>query len=216
MPRSGTRWLSFQLRDRGLDIGHERFRPFGLVSSVHAGMGEATGVLCAGSDTRYYKVVHLTRHPLKVISSCCTLTQECQEFFRANVNGLPPTVPDEQMPYFHPQRVQFWMAAYVGWNLKIQRTWRGAPRFQTEQLCSDEGQWNALCQYIGCIPGELPSMETVDTDRANSKKYLYKAPLDWEELGGIDGGGAAIMLKLAQQLGYETETTLPMPAKDQS
>lgn len=202
MPRSGTRWLAFQLRDKGLDVGHERFRPFGLVSSLHTGMGDCDGVQCAGADTRYFHVAHLVRHPLKVISSCCTLTQTCQEYIKANLWGLPASIPDD-VPYFDKRRLQFWMMAYVGWNMKIQRTWRGAPVFRLEDLTTDAGAWNGLCHYIGLHPDESAPSASDDTDRANSKLHLYRQPLTWDELADADGAGLSIVVKFTKKLGYE-------------
>jgi hypothetical protein len=198
-PSSGTHFVQRVLVEHGMDVGHEKFRPDGIVSSIHVGCGGAAfGVICAGPATKYGKVIHVVREPLKTISSSCTMNNEAQEFLKGNVE-LPPSMPDS-IPLYAGQRIQFWTWSWIMWNRRIEKLFEPVARFRVEQLSTVEG-WEEFATLVG-VP-EIGSPPAPGKDY--SRKHMYNEPLNWSVIKHTDPKAHELALMLAREYGYEYE-----------
>ncbi len=222
-PRSGTRWLWEVLRAHGLDLGHEYFRPGGVVSSLHTGRGRLdSGIVdgseytryTAGAGTNYGTVIHLMRDTLSCISSLRTMSRNMWQFALDNCPPLEDyELPDDRAHGFDdPVRIRFAMAFNLAWNLKVQNQWARPLIYKLEDLTTDRRVWNRLCEAVGVIPrGELYDSETRCPSRlwkgeaVHSKVHLYKTKLTWDDLMSVDDHLCGMLLQHAKKAGYLKE-----------
>ncbi len=180
-PRSGTHFYAELLQVQGLAVKHEAMGEYGCVSSLFCVDDRRFDYMATGnygpifSEYRFKRILHLVRHPLKVITSLAYQMPDVfwswQEYFTGIV------VRDDSGTWKAPtieQAAAFWL------------TWTGIVDRLTEEVVPLEA----------CI-GRRPPVAA--GDRARRPLGLAGKIATVEELGAEAGG---VVLK-ANRYGYE-------------
>jgi len=183
-PRSATGYTAALLRLLGQDVGHETVGRDGCVSWLHAAPGGSVPWLNAPvTDYAFSPLLHQVRHPLGVIASSVTLTDEAWRYIHDRVG--------------HPgggSRLRWAMHSYVAWNDLIEKI-HPALFYRVEDLKRPE-TLAAFCDALGVdVPEALPQLpETV-----NSRPH---EPVTWSALKALDKKLYRRVRKLARRYGY--------------
>jgi hypothetical protein len=198
-PRSGTQFLWREMRARGMDLGHEIFRPDGLISSIHVGTGVVDGRICAGNQTRYSLVIHQVRQPRLTICSLCTFGEHGLTYLSGNVERDLGPVPSNDVPLYDPTRVRFSMLVWLEWNRKIEADFQVDARFRVEDL-SSQPAWGNLCDVVGLPPSDPPEAGDFNTNRKLFNEYL-----PWDQMAAADCRVAEEVQEMARRYGYDVD-----------
>jgi hypothetical protein len=188
-----------------MDVGHELFRPGGVVSWPHAGTGECWGRSCAGKLTSYDRVLHQVRAPLPTISSSCTEHPLARDYIRGNVSREMPDTPSDITirpgdPVYTPDRILFSMLSYVVWHRKIMDEWEPEGRFRVEDLV-DRQSWLKFAVLVR-LPQTKWGQPPEEPGNTATRKEFYGKELTWEQLDEVDRGAADEVRELALEFGY--------------
>lgn len=184
--RSGTHYMSHLMSAMGYDLPHERLGKDGAASWKHIVNG--TFVNRKG-DRRteirgdvFGRIIHVVRHPMRVISSMQTFGPATWRFMAEHVAvDLDAPLPIRGMQ------------AWVEWNLLVER--RAHWRFQIEMLSQ---QFDEFCRQAG-LP--VCSMPVVPNSAADSRVKRYR-PLGWDRLRAFDSIHAERVRDMAITYGY--------------
>jgi hypothetical protein len=184
--RSGTHYMSYLMCAMGFDLPHERVGRDGTASWKHI----VTGTFINRKGDRrteirsegFARILHIVRHPLKVISSMQTFGPATWRYMAEHA------AIDADAPL--PIRG---MHAWVEWNrlVEIQAHWR----FQIESL---PHQFDEFCRQAG-VPGR--SIPIIPDAAADSRVKRYR-PLAWDQLRAADALQAERVRDMANAYGY--------------
>jgi hypothetical protein len=170
----------------GYDFPHERVGKDGAASWKHIvtgtfinRKGNRKSEICSEGFT---SILHVVRHPLKVISSMQTFGPATWRYM-----GEHAAIDTEA-----PVLIRG-MQAWVEWNRLVER--RAHWRFQIENLPS---QFDEFCRQAG-IPAR--SMPVVPDTAADSRAKRYR-PVTWEKLRAADAFQAELVREMATAYGY--------------
>ena len=169
MPRSGTGFISKLLTEAGIPCGHESVYGFdkqgtkGEVIKVNFGKQgnwKAESSFMAAPFLEGHDVIHITRNPLRVISSLIenkALKQDDQytKFVYQNL----PTLKNYE-------GIDKYLHFYIEWNKMIEPH----PRHKIEDINKDKEKW--LSQFIK--PEKIYTNETYN--RRTKPNYLNETP----------------------------------------
>lgn len=184
--RSGTHYLSHLMCAMGLDFPHERVGKHGTASWKHIvtgtfinRKGDRQTEICSEG---FERILHVVRHPMKVISSMQTFGPATWRFMAEHAAvDLDAPLPIRGMQ------------AWLEWNRIIEM--RAHWRFQIETLPE---QFDEFCRQAE-IP--LQPMPTVPDNVADSRVKRYR-PLSWRELRDHDEVQAERVRDMANAYGY--------------
>lgn len=204
--------VSWTLELRGLRLGHERHFKDGLCSWLHVGSGQYGALPDEIEPKSYSTVVHLVRNPLDTIVSTAFTesgmweTEEGEwdrkrnrataEFMKMNCPELPEVFPEGAEDEYFEERFRFHMAAWIGWNRKIERELAPAVRLQVERM---QEQWEVWMDVFG---------PPVSWDRRPPFNWTVKPnarahpKLSWADLERIDEKLSWEVRKVGNEYGY--------------
>ena len=165
--RSGTEYTAKRMREAGLDIGHQIPGTDGVVSWLHITSGEASWLPAPVIAGRFDMTFHQTRHPLKVISSAMTETDEAFEYRFKHIG--------------HPgcERSLKWaMWSWLGWNELIEK--KADFQFRIEDFD------NALPEILEAAGYKKELKALCDSSVEKNKNTRTHENYNWDDLSGID------------------------------
>jgi hypothetical protein len=175
--RSGTKYMSEVFRALGYDVMHEAYAKDGVVSYRHLPYHE-----------NFKVVLHQTRHPLDVLSSCFTL--ENTTFQRViDYTHIQPQIPEEKVLKRH-------MWAWARWCAECDKVCKARYKVEDFDIIYPE-----VFKLLGLpIPKELPDIKKSVNSRKTDSRYR---PLSWKDLEKADWGLTNEIMAMSCYYGYK-------------
>ena len=185
-PRAGSKYTQEVARVHGVTLAHEvetGVDSDGLVGFPHDLIRESGDYQSAIElATSKGRLIHLVRHPLRVISSLQTCTKMIAEDNLPEAYGFDTQESDP----FLVRIMKFWL----GWNEALYVA--AQAHLRVEDVPCD-----AFIEEIGAGFRSLPLPPTNTNTRAGQFK-----PLEWEELRAADDALAWKIARMTARLGY--------------
>ena len=177
--RSGTTYMAEVLKALGYKVAHEQYAPDGVVSYRHLPF-----------FTRFDRVLHQTRHPLKVLSSCFTMEKTTYERVIL-LTSSDPNIPESEWLKRH-------MWAWVEWCEHADFV--SNYRYQIEMFPKIYPE--AFMKLNLPVPLGIPDVPNNTNSRKNDSAYRN---LTWYDLEEADSYLCTRVRKLADVYGYSEE-----------
>ncbi len=206
-PRSGTRFMSRVLRNCGVQVGHEGFKPDGLVTMFYAvedcwypGKHWSTDEehpvedesLTQRSLFEFEQVWHLVRDPRKVIPSLAS-------------NVFSPSVWCWQERHTgiacgeFPKKLRA-MKFWVAWNKLIEQNESIDLRLRVENF---DTRWADICCSLDIAAGTaIPNVNRNYGTALEGQQAVQ--PMSWDEMKSLDADVAAEVKAMAHRYGYQS------------
>eukprot|EP00049_Salpingoeca_infusionum_P010633 m.183795 g.183795 ORF g.183795 m.183795 type:complete len:323 (+) comp14699_c0_seq1:168-1136(+) len=197
--RSSTHHIAGGLQQLGIDIRHETLGSEGAIAWPYAVNDAHNYYPYQKYFHRLYKhttfkhVVHLVRHPLKVIASEATFTPKSWDFIAKNTPQIPQL---RNLPVLHQALIH-----WVTWNRNIET-------YATLRVRAED----PLSVEIICKEAEFPVDVCSRAKRLDTFVSANKRPhgtISWEQLFDIDPYFAEAAVQLASKYGYDVSDAKP-------
>jgi len=186
LPRSGTKFISTLFIEHGLDVRHEVWGKdgiawFGLASCCNFWRGFE---FCPPETRRRHPVVHQVRHPLGVIGSLATFSEEALRQIERSI-PLRPANPHPLIRYMH---------VYLCYNRLAQG--RACYTYRVENI---RQEFDVLCRMAGFDATLKPDFITSEQTHARPHRAV-----SWADLEKADASLASEVQAMAVGYGYTT------------